>query len=80
MRWGVRIDGGDWMPAELDRSGNPYAWTFFNLETEPLAPGEHTLVSNAVDEYGREQPADLSLKKTYWEDNAQFTRTVMVAG
>ena len=74
----VQVDGGAWMPATLDRSGNPYAWTFWNLETDALAAGEHTLVSNAVDELGREQPADLSLKKTYWEDNAQFPRTVMV--
>ena len=76
----VQIDGGDWMPATLERSGNPYAWTFWNLETGALGPGEHKLVSNAVDELGREQPADLSLKKTYWEDNAQFTRSVMVTG
>ncbi len=76
----VRVDGGAWRAADLDRSGNPFAWTFWELETDALAPGEHTLVSNAVDEFGREQPADLSLKKTYWEDNAQFERTVMVAG
>ncbi len=77
---GVSVDGGAWMNAELERTGNPYAWTFFQLETDALAPGEHTLVSNAIDEFGRDQPADLSLKKTYWEDNAQFPRTVMVAG
>ena len=76
----VQVDGGAWMPATLDRSGNRYAWTFWELETGALAAGEHTLVSNAVDELGREQPADLSLKKTYWEDNARFRRTVMVAG
>lgn len=71
-------DCGAWIPATLDRSGNPYAWTIWNLETEELAAGEHTLVSNAVDALGREQPADLSLKKTSWEDNAQFPRTVVV--
>lgn len=76
----VQVDGGAWMPATLERSGNPYAWTFWNLETGALEPGEHQLVSNAVDELGREQPADLSLKKTYWEDNARFTRTVMASG
>lgn len=72
----VQLDGGEWMPARLDRRDR-YAWVFFEAELGALAPGEHTLVSNAVDELGREQPADLSLKKTYWEDNAQFTRTVM---
>lgn len=72
----VQLDGGEWTAAELDRR-DPYAWVFFEAELGPLAPGEHTLVSNAVDDLGREQPADLSLKKTYWEDNARFTRTVM---
>lgn len=72
----VQLDGGEWTAASLDRRDR-YAWVFFEAELGALAPGEHTLVSNAVDELGREQPADLSLKKTYWEDNAQFTRTVM---
>ncbi len=76
----VQIDGGEWMRADLERTGNPYAWTFWSLETGALGAGEHTLVSNAVDELGREQPADLSLKKTYWEDNARFARTVMAGG
>ena len=76
----VQVDGGAWMSATLDRTGNPYAWTFWEIETDALAPGEHSLVSNAVDELGREQPADLSQKKTYWEDNARFTRTVMATG
>ena len=72
----VQLDGGEWTAAELDRR-DPYAWVFFEAELGALAPGEHTLVSNAVDDLGREQPADLSLKKTYWEDNARFTRTVL---
>ena len=72
----VQLDGGEWTAASLARRDR-YAWVFFEAELGALPPGEHTLVSNAVDELGREQPADLSLKKTYWEDNAQFTRTVM---
>lgn len=72
----VQLDGGEWTAASLDRRDR-YAWVFFEAELGALSPGEHNLVSNAVDELGREQPADLSLKKTYWEDNAQFTRTVM---
>ena len=74
----VRIDGGAWQPAKLEAQSNPFAWTFFTLETNALPAGQHTLVSRAADRAGRAQPASLELKKTYWEDNAQFTRTIMV--
>lgn len=75
----VQIDGGAWQPARLERSGNPFSWTFFTLETTGLAPGEHHLVSRATDAEGRTQPADLELKKTRWENNELFHRTVQVA-
>ena len=74
----VRLDSGAWQAAKLDSHGNPYAWTFFTLETDFPAPGEHGLVSRATDEKGRSQPENLDLKKTYWEDNAQFRRTIAV--
>jgi len=75
----VSIDKGAWQPAKLEAQQNPFAWTFFSLEADPLPPGQHTLVSRATDRAGRAQPASLELKKTYWEDNAQFTRTIMVS-
>lgn len=74
----VQIDGGDWKPARLESQSNPFAWTFFTVDVPSLAPGEHKLVSRAADREGRVQPAKLELKKTYWEDNAQFTRTINV--
>ena len=74
----VSIDKGPWQPATLEAQSNPFAWTFFTLETGNLAPGQHTVVSRATDRTDRTQPANLDLKKTYWEDNAQFTRTIMV--
>jgi DMSO/TMAO reductase YedYZ molybdopterin-dependent catalytic subunit len=74
----VSIDSGPWRKAKLDDRGDSYAWTFFNLETDALPSGEHTLVSRATDEKGRTQPEKLELKKTYWEDNAQFKRTIAV--
>jgi len=73
----VRIDSGSWQTAELD-DGNPHAWTFFHLETDSLPAGEHHLVSRATDAKGRSQPENLETKKTYWEDNAQFRRTIAV--
>jgi len=75
----VSVDKGTWQPAKLDPPPNPFAWTFFSLEIDRLAPGQHTIVSRATDRSGRTQPANLELKKTYWEDNAQFTRTIMVS-
>jgi DMSO/TMAO reductase YedYZ molybdopterin-dependent catalytic subunit len=75
----VSIDSGPWRKAKLDDRGEPYAWTFFNLEVDALSSGEHALVSRATDEKGRSQPEKLDLKKTYWEDNAQFKRTIAVS-
>jgi DMSO/TMAO reductase YedYZ molybdopterin-dependent catalytic subunit len=70
----VKVDEGAWQAARLDTQKNPYAWTFFNFDAGALAPGAHTVVSRATDTRGRTQPAALDMKKTYWEDNAQFPR------
>jgi DMSO/TMAO reductase YedYZ molybdopterin-dependent catalytic subunit len=74
----VQIDDGPWQPARLAPQDNPFAWTFWTLDTPALAPGEHRLASRATDARGRQQPASLELKKTYWEDNACFWRTISV--
>lgn len=76
----VRIDDGDWRPATLDTPADPVTWTFFTLETTGLAPGEHTLVSRATDAAGRTQPDNLELKRTRWENNELFVRTIRVDG
>ncbi len=75
----VRIDDGPWRAATLERPDNPHSWTFFTLDAEGLAPGEHTVVSRATDEAGRTQPVDLSMKKTRWENNELFLRTIEVS-
>lgn len=75
----VKVDDGSWLKARLDDRGNSYAWTFFTLEVDALAAGEHRLVSRAIDAKGRTQPETLETKKTYWEDHAQFRRTIAVA-
>lgn len=75
----VKVDDGVWMSARLEPPPNSYAWTFWTLDTSPLAPGTHTVVSRATDAAGRVQPENLDQKKTYWEDNAQFRRTITVA-
>lgn len=75
----VQVDGGEWRVATLERQENPHAWTFFSLDTTGLAPGEHRLVSRAFDARGRTQPVNLDTKKTRWENNELFPRTILVS-
>lgn len=74
----VQIDGGPWRPARLDEHKNPHAWVFWTLDIDPLTPGSHTVASRATDRRGRTQPADLSLKKSNWENDAIWVRKITV--
>ena len=75
----VQVDDGAWRAATLERPDDPHSWTFFTFETDGLASGEHTVVSRAIDEQGRTQPEDLSMKRTRWENNELFLRTIQVS-
>jgi DMSO/TMAO reductase YedYZ molybdopterin-dependent catalytic subunit len=77
----VSVDGGPWRAAALDKSNTRYSWKLFSFDWKTATPGEHTLVSRATDVEGTVQPdkADLSRKKTFLEDNAQFPRKIMLA-
>lgn len=77
----VQFDNGRWQAAKLETRGNPYAWTFFTLDADPLPPGRHSVVSRATDQDGSQQPLEADLderKKTNWENNGQFIRTILV--
>jgi DMSO/TMAO reductase YedYZ molybdopterin-dependent catalytic subunit len=74
----VSVDGGAWQRATLDRRGDDFAWSFFTLEIPALPAGDHTIVARATDAEGRTQPADLSTKRTRWENNELVTRTIRV--
>lgn len=79
----LKIDGGDWLPAQLDREHQAkHSWTFWSYDWKDAAAGEHTLVSRATDEAGRIQPsADddaIKLKRTYWEANQQYPRKIQL--
>ena len=74
----VQVDGGAWRPARLEANRNPYAWTFWSADIGPLPAGSHTVASRATDRLGRTQPADLSLKKSNWENNAIWVRKIRV--
>ena len=80
----VKIDGGEWQPATLARSpAAKYAWTFFSFDWKNPASGEHAVVSRAIDLEGRAQPAadepEIRLKRTYWEANQQWPRTIRIS-
>lgn len=44
----VRVDGGDWQPAELGTEVNRNTWRMFKFTTT-LPPGQHTATSRAYD-------------------------------
>ena len=75
----VQVGEGPWRATRLDRPGDSFTWSFFTLETEGLGQGEHTLVSRATDRMGRTQPENLTLKRTRWENNELFHRTIRVS-
>jgi DMSO/TMAO reductase YedYZ molybdopterin-dependent catalytic subunit len=77
----VRVDDGPWRPAAMERAtAGTYSWKLFTWDWQGAAPGEHTLVSRAIDANGLIQPTadDLRDKKTFLEDNSQFPRRVMI--
>jgi DMSO/TMAO reductase YedYZ molybdopterin-dependent catalytic subunit len=77
----VKIDEGPWQRADFDPSNTEFSWKLFSFRWEGATPGEHTIVSRATDVDGMVQPveADLALKQTFLEHNAQFPRKVMVS-
>ena len=76
----VRIDGGPWRPATIDKQSTSTSWKLFSLVWEGATPGEHSLVSRAIDIHGQIQPETADeLKKTRWENNEQWIRKVMVS-
>ena len=77
----VQIDNGPWQKATLDSVNSQYSWKLFTYKWEGALPGDHTLVSRATDVNGTVQPttAELSRKKTFLEDNAQFPRKVKIS-
>jgi DMSO/TMAO reductase YedYZ molybdopterin-dependent catalytic subunit len=83
----VRVDDGPWRPAVIGRkpardADAKFTWSFWHFDWPDAAPGEHTIVSRAVDEDGRVQPAaeDVTMKSkaTFWEANQQWVRKVRV--
>lgn len=78
----VRIDDGPWQPAVMDpATRDKYSWKLFTYSWKGASPGEHTLVSRAIDGTGAIQPtaAELESKKTFLEDHSQYPRKVVIS-
>jgi len=79
----LKIDGGNWTPVQREkRRQSKYSWTFWNYDWKNAAPGEHMVVSRAIDAEGRVQPPagdpEIKLKRTYWEANQQWVRKIRI--
>ena len=80
----VRIDSRPWLPGRIARGQEAeFAWKFWYLDWDNPSPGEHTLVSRAVDTQGNIQPTmddpRIAKKHTYWESNGQVTRRIRIS-
>ncbi|MEE2775681.1 MAG: sulfite oxidase [Acidobacteriota bacterium] len=79
----VRVDGGSWRQATIDRGANDrHAWKFWHADLGDLGAGEHTITARATDANGMTQPEAedpvVESKLTYWESNGQITRRFQV--
>lgn len=76
----VKIDDGMWQQAMLDRQNTATSWKLFSYTWNNPTPGEHTIVSRAIDTKGNVQleVADPT-KKTNWENPEQMPRKVMIS-
>jgi DMSO/TMAO reductase YedYZ molybdopterin-dependent catalytic subunit len=76
----VSIDGGPWQSTDIDPQSSTYSWKLFTYTWNGATPGEHTLVSRAIDSTGQVQatPEDMPEKPTRWENYAQFPRKVRI--
>jgi DMSO/TMAO reductase YedYZ molybdopterin-dependent catalytic subunit len=76
----VSVDGGPWRPAAMWKENTAYSWKLFTYQWNGAKPGEHTIVSRAIDARGDIQPAqDDPTKKSQWENNGQFVRKFTVS-
>lgn len=75
----VQLNDGAWVAAKLESPANPYAWTWFRAELPAAPAGTHTVASKATDALGRTQPPNLDTKKTNWENNAIWKRTIQTS-
>jgi DMSO/TMAO reductase YedYZ molybdopterin-dependent catalytic subunit len=78
----VRIDDGPWREAEFGTPPGPSAWSLWSIPWHNATPGEHKIVSRAIDVSGRIQPEPREWRQQFSssrEDNSQWTRRIVLA-
>ena len=77
----VKIDDGPWKAAKIDHQSSKYSWKMFSSDWTDAKPGDHTIVSRAIDIQGNIQPEEAHIpeKVTYWENPGQFPRTIKIS-
>ena len=76
----VSVDGGPWKGATMWKENTPQSWKLFTYEWAGAQPGDHTIVSRAIDARGDVQPEqDHPTKRSQWENNGQFIRKFTIA-
>ena len=83
----VQINDDPWQRARIRRmrsqGDKEYSWSFWTLDWGTPAAGTHRIRSRAFGDHGVIQPAEddpyLASRRTYWENNGQVTRTVLIA-
>ena len=77
----VRIDDGPWRATTLELARGEYAWRLWSCDWDDAAPGEHRIVSRAVDAVGEVQPTQEEWRErfaSFREDHSQWVRRVVI--
>ena len=76
----VKVDDGPWRRATINPRSTKYAWKLFSYDWADATPGDHTIVSRVTDINGNVQLTEAEMPEkpasSYWEDYAQFPRTI----
>lgn len=77
----VQIDGGPWVAAMINQRAGDAAWLLWSASWLSPKPGEHTLVSRAINARGEIQPTREELREklvSNREDNSQWPRKLIL--
>ncbi|MET0966410.1 MAG: molybdopterin-dependent oxidoreductase [Nakamurella sp.] len=82
----VQIGDGPWQRARLRRirsqGDKEFSWSFWTFDWGMPAAGTYQIRSRVFGDHGVVQPAPddpyLASRRTYWENNGQITRTVLI--
>ena len=81
VRVQVQIDGGSWLEATIDQQHGESSWLLWSTPWKDPSPGEHTLVSRAINDRREIQPTRTELQElliSNREDNSQWHRRIII--